>query len=130
MWVHDKEPAEDQEPVRERGVKNLSTESHYYSVETRDGGYDPKPERVLGSLEGRAARIIRGLRYGSGLDPQEQATLAIFMALMKFRVWSYWKWSRGYVAANEARIKQRAFPSIEAMRKDLRRLGRPERPRQ
>lgn len=126
MWVHDKEPAEDQDPVRKRGVKNLSTETHYYSVEMRDGGYDPKPERVLGRLEGRAARIIGGLHYGSGLDPKEQAALAVFVALMKFRVSSYRKWSRGYVAENEARIKERAFPSVEAMREDLRRLGLPE----
>lgn len=126
MWVHDKEPAEDQDPIRERGVKNLSTETHYYSVETRDGGYDPKPERVLGRLEGRAARIVRGLRYGSGLHPHEQAALAVFVALMKFRVSSYRKWSRGYVAENEAKIKKRAFPSVEAMRENLRRLGRPE----
>ena len=123
VWVHDKEADEGQTPIRQRGVKNLSVKRHYYSVDTVNGVQDAKPERVLADVEGGAAAIIRSLRYGSKLHPQQKATLAIFMALMKFRVSSYRIFSRVHVARNEDRIRASAFPSAETLAKDLRSAG-------
>jgi hypothetical protein len=119
VWVHDKE----QGCIRERGVKKLSTEKHYYSAEAPDGGLDPEPEKVLAGLESHAAPIIKGLRYERGLRSEEEATLAVFMASMKFRVSSYRSYARSHVAANEARIRESAFPSVGALAEGLRRAG-------
>jgi hypothetical protein len=81
---------------------------------------------VLARLEGRVSQIMKDLRYGSRLRRDEVVDLATFMAVMKFRVSSYRTFSAGHVAQNEARIRTAAFPSLEALRKDLRRHGHPE----
>jgi hypothetical protein len=39
VWVHDRERGQ----IRERGVKKLSVERHYYSADTPDSGRDPHP---------------------------------------------------------------------------------------
>lgn len=122
VWTHDKE----QGRIRERGVKNLSVERHYYSADTPGGGRDAEPERVLAGLEDRAARVIRGLQFGSELRPEQEGIFAVFAASMKFRISSYRPFSRSHAARNETRIKEAAFPSVEALIEDLRRAGRPE----
>lgn len=125
VWVHDKEASEES-CIRQRGVKNLSVERHYYSVDMADGGRDAKPEKVLAGLEDRATRVVRSLKYGANLRPEHKARLAVFMALMKFRVSSYRIFSRAHVARNEDRIRASAFPSAEALAKDLRSAGHAE----
>lgn len=121
VWVHDKQ----EDLVRQRGAKNLSVESHYYSAVTMDGP-DAKPETVLAGIEDRAARVIRDLRIGHALRPEQKARLALFMASMKFRVSSYRPFGREHVEVNGARIKQSAFPSVEQFRQDLQDAGLPE----
>lgn len=104
----------------------MSTEKHYYSAEAPGGMLDPEPEKALAGLESRAAPIIKGLRYGCGLRSEEEATPSVFMASMKFRVSSYRSYARSHVAANGARIRERAFPSVGALAEGLRRAGHPE----
>lgn len=94
VWVYDKE----QGRIRRAGVKNLSTERHYYSADVPGGSRDARPEKALARVEDYAARVIRGLRCGSELRPEQEARLAVFFAVMKFRVSSYRPWSLSYVA--------------------------------
>lgn len=119
VWVHDKE----QDRVRVRGVKNLTTENHYYSLVTPDGGTDAYPEQELSRLEGAAAPIIRKLYFGRGLSREEAEVLALFFASMKFRVGSYRPFAHDHVEENKERIKARAFPRPEAVERALRRDG-------
>lgn len=122
MWVHDKE----QDDVRVRGVKKLTTENHYYSLETPGGGTDAYPEQQLSRLEGAAAPIIKKLYFGRGLSREEAEVLAFFFASMKFRVGSYRPFAHDHVEENKERIKASAFPSLEAVERALRRDGHPE----
>ncbi len=122
MWVHDKE----QDYVRVRGVKKLTTENHYYSLETSGGGTDAYPEEALSRLEGAAAPIIRNMYFGRGLSREEAEVLAVFFASMKFRVGSYRPFAHRHLDENRERIKARAFPSQEAVERALRRDGHPE----
>lgn len=122
VWAYDKERGR----PRRRGVKTLSVERHYYSADAPDGERDSQPERTLARIEGNASQVIRSLRYGSAPRPEELIRLAIFVATMKFRVSSYRPYTRRHVAENKERIRNRAFPSKEALREDLRRYGHPE----
>lgn len=58
VWAYDRE----QDRIRERGIKKLSTRRHYYSADAPDGGRDTSPEKILAGVEDRAARILRGCR--------------------------------------------------------------------
>jgi hypothetical protein len=122
VWVHDKE----QGRIRERGVKNLSTETHYYSAEMPGGGLDAGPEKALAGLEDRVAPILKNLHPGWRPSGDERAVLAHFAALMKFRVSGYRPWALRYAEENETEIRERVFPTPEALREDLRRHGHPE----
>lgn len=120
--VHDK----DQDRLRVRGVKKLTTESHYYSLETPGGGTDASAEEALSRLEGAAAPIIRSLYFGRSLSREEAEVLAVFFASMKFRVGSYRPFAHRHVDENRERIKATAFPSPGAVERALRRDGHPE----
>lgn len=122
VWVHDKE----QGRVRERGVKNLTAETHFYSLEAPGGIRDAYPEQELSRLEGSAAPIIRNLYFGRGLSREEVEVLALFFASMKFRGGAYRAFAHGYVEENKGRIKARAFPSPEAVGRALGRAGHRE----
>jgi len=122
VWVHDKREG----LFKERGVKNLTTKSHYYSLETPGGGMDPHPELELSRLEGDASRTVRSLYFGRSLSREEAETLAVFFASMKFRVTSYRSFAHEHVKANKERIKATAFPDPETVGRMLRRAGHPE----
>ena len=122
LWVHDRDRGE----VRRRGAKKLTVRTHYYSAETPDGVPDTSPEEVLAGIEGRAAPVISRLRRGSGVSEREQAHLALFVASMKFRASGYRPYSESHWRQNEARIRERAFPSLEVLAKRLERAGLPE----
>ncbi|QIN78290.1 DUF4238 domain-containing protein [Rubrobacter marinus] len=122
LWVHDWQ----QGCIEERTIKKLTVRRHYYSADTRGGGRDAGPEKVLAELEDRVAPILRSLRPGWQPGAQEKVLLAHFAALMKFRVSGYRPWALRYAEENEAEIRGRVFPDPEALREDLRRHGQPE----
>ena len=72
------------------------------------------------------APILRRLRPGWQPSAREKAVLAHFAALMKFRVSGYREWALRYAEENEAEIRERVFPTSEALREDLTRHGHPE----
>lgn len=117
VWVHDKE----QDCVRQRGVKKLTTETHFYSLDAPGGGQDAAPEEVLSRLEGAAAPIIKSLYFGRVLSREEVEILAVFFASMKFRIGAYRPFAHRHVEENRERIKARAFPNPEVVERALRR---------
>lgn len=126
VWVHDKE----QDCIRQRGVKKLTAENHYYSLErsndSPNGARDTRPEEALSRLEGAVAPIIRDLYPGRALSLEEEEILAVFFASMKFRVPAYRAYARRHVEQHRERIKARAFPSPEAVEQALKADGHPE----
>lgn len=122
VWVHDKK----QSKVRQRGVKNLSVERHYYSADVSEGGLDAAPEKVLANIEDRAARVIKRLSRDGELRPEKKSRLAIFTALMKFRTSSYRPWAQSFATKNEPALRTQAFPTIEVLQEGLRQAGYPQ----
>lgn len=122
MWVYDRESPKGQPACRPRGVKNFSAETNYYSLDTPDGP-DPAPEGEISKLESEAAPLIKGLRPGRVLDPQERASLAVFAANMKFRVPSYRESAVERAKTKAPKIKQDAFPDPQTLAEDLKRAG-------
>src|SRR5215210_7559007 len=72
VWVHDERRSE----IRQRGVKNLSVERHYYSADVSGGGRDAAPEKALADIEDQAARVIKKLNPNSVLHSEQKSTLA------------------------------------------------------
>ncbi len=122
VWVHDRE----QGVILRRGIKKLSTQTHYYSTETPTGEPDTSPEEVLAGIEGRVAPVIARLRPGIMLSAQERTHLAVFAASMKFRASGYRPFFEAYVERNKSRIMKRAFPGVESLTEGLRNASLPE----
>lgn len=122
VWVHDREHG----CIEARNIKRLTVRRHYYSADTRGGGRDATPEKALANFEDRVAPILRDLRPDWQPSGRQKAALAHFAALMKFRVSGYRPWALGYAEDNAVQIRERVFPSPEALREDLRRHGHPE----
>jgi Protein of unknown function (DUF4238) len=119
VWIYDRT----QDQYRERGVKNVAVERHFYSADTLEGGRDAEPERQLSVLEGKAARIIRSLRPGCGLTSLQRAWLARFVAVMRFRTPTFRTGAESFADQKMPEIKQGLFPTVDSLRDFLRSKG-------
>ena len=119
VWIYDRT----RNQYRERGVKNVAVERHFYSADTPEGGRDAEPERQLGMLEGKAARIIRSLRPGCGLTLVRRAWLARFVAVMRFRTPTFRSGAESFAGQKMPEIKQELFPTVDSLRDFLRSKG-------
>lgn len=121
VWIHDLTT----NGLRERGVKNVAVERHFYSAQAPGGALDPKPEGKLSVLEGRAAKVIRSLHYGRGLSGPERADLARFVALAKFRTPGFRSWLEGFSDRLAKELNKRRFPTVKSLEDYLRDRGSP-----
>lgn len=119
VWIYDRT----RDQYRERGVKNVAVERHFYSADTPEGGRDAEPERQLSVLEGKAARIIRSLRPGCGLTLLQRAWLAHFVAIMRFRTPTFRAGAESFANQKMPEVKQGLFPTVDSLRDFLRSKG-------
>ena len=121
VWIHDRT----QGSVRVSGVANVAVEKHFYSADVPGGGRDPEPEQKLSVLEGKAAGIIRALRYGRNLSMPDRAELARFVGVMKFRTPSFRTWMEVFADQKAKELNKARFPTEDALLRYLRQRGAP-----
>jgi len=82
LWITDLQEAK----VSRRAPKNVGKRTDYYAF-PEEGQPNQRVEEILSQIESHAAPILARLREGQeGLDGQERADLAYFMAFLATRV--------------------------------------------
>lgn len=87
LSVYDREKGE----YRRQTPKNTALQTHYYSLEDEHGNKDATIETVLAQVEGQAWPIIDKVGERKSLSVGDRQDLALFLALLKFRVPDYEK---------------------------------------
>lgn len=119
LWVHD----------RERGTyerlrpETSGIEKNFYAFTGEDGRRDTSAERELSRVENAAAPVIKKLEAGQWITFEEKCDLALFVALMKYRVPDF---EREHAEWHDTVLKvvhKEMFPSVEAVKTEIARRG-------
>lgn len=88
---------------RESSPHNTAYQKHFYSIERESGVKDTSIEKWLSSIEGAAQKVIIALSNRETLCLEQEASLALFMALMLTRTPEF---DRSVRAITEPILKQ------------------------
>jgi hypothetical protein len=115
LWLFDRKTT----TIRNAHPKNTCLESHYYSLQDKDGNRNTELETVFSKVEGATWPLIEKLEKNEQLSLIERTHLAEFVTLMRFRTPEF---ERAYNELTEGTMRlrtQHAFSSVEDTEKIL-----------
>ncbi len=120
LWMHDR---------AENTYKRLSPEilgikKNFYAFTDEDGRRDVSAEKKLSRVENSAAPVIRKLEAGQQITFEENCDLALFVALMSYRVPDFEQEHKEWHDTVVKAIHKQMFPSVEAVKAQISRQGK------
>lgn len=122
LWVYDREKGE----CRKSQPKTVAVKKGFYAVQHPDGVKDyEEVEKRLGVIENYAAPVIKKVDAGGKLELRERYTLAMFVALLKYRTTTFERQTGEFKEAfsDPEVAKEMLAPSVERVRTLLKQIG-------